>query len=68
MDWSWIGVAVYSAMDAAVFLAVEQSDKVLSVARMKLVMSIAPPIRPARATARNHGRSRSVCFAPLDLS
>lgn len=65
MDWSWIGVAVYSAMDFAVVLAVEHSDKVLSVDRMKLVMSTAPPISPARASTMNQGRSRSVCFALL---
>lgn len=58
-------MAVYSAMDFAVVLAVEHSDKVLSVARMKPVMSTAPPIRPARASTMNQGRSRSVFFAPL---
>lgn len=58
----------YSAMDRAAVFAVEHKDRVLSVARMILVMSSAPPKRPARAAMINHGRSRSVCFAPFHFS
>lgn len=68
MDWSWIGVVEYSAMDCAVVFAVEHKDRVLSAARMILVMSSAPPKRLARATMVNHGRSRSVCLAPFHFS